>query len=238
MDLLGLIIGALLTLAIFSYLLQDNQLYRWALALLVGTASGYATAIAIRFVINGWISPALSEQEVGTRSIYIAVLLMGCLLLLKGFTPARFTGLIMTLSNIPLGYLVGVGAAVAVSGAMMGTLIPQILVTGSELRPDGSGLPYDLLTILQGVVIALSTIVTLLAFSLSYKRGQEYVQGVGPRRKWDGWKRLCRSAGQAVVAVALGTAFAGAVTSALTALTVRLWQLADLLSQWAPLIGG
>ena len=74
MDPLGLIIGALLTLIIFSYLLRDNQLYRWALALLVGTASGYATAIAIRFVVNEWISLALSGQETSLRFVYILVL--------------------------------------------------------------------------------------------------------------------------------------------------------------------
>ncbi len=238
MDLLGLIIGAVLTLMIFSYLLQDNQLYRWALALLVGTASGYAMAIAVRFVMNEWISHALSEPNTSARMIYIGVLLMGCLMLLKGFTPTRFTGLIMTLSNIPLGYLVGVGAAVAVSGALMGTLIPQVLATGAELSMSGvNGLSDGWLKLIQGIVIALSTIITLLSFSMNYKQGSGAGQG-GGRRRGDGWKRTCRGVGQAIIAVALGTAFAGAITTALTALMMRLWYLADLLSRWTVLIGG
>jgi hypothetical protein len=239
MDLLGLIISALLTLMIFSYLLRDSLLYRWALAVLVGTASGYATAIAIRFVANEWISLALSEPETNVRLIYISVLLLGCLLLLKGFAPTRFAGLIMTVSNIPLGYLVGVGAAVAVSGALMGTLIPQVLATGSGLRLDPSHtFPYGLLTIAQGIVVALSTIVTLLSFSISYKRSPGYKPGTGQRIRGQTWKRICRGTGRAVVAVALGAAFAGAITSALTALMMRMWQLADLLSRWTALMGG
>ena len=225
MDLLGLITGAVLTLVIFSYLLRDNQLYRWALALLVGTASGYATGVAVRFVLRDWIAQTLSGQDPVVKFVYLIALLLGCFLLLKGFKPTRFVGLIMTISDIPLGYLVGVGAAVAVSGALTGTLLPQILATGAGVRID-----RGVIGILQGVVVLLSTIVTLLSFSIRFNdRSAE-----NPSK----WGLGVRRTGRAVLAVALGTAFSGAVTSALTAMVMRLWQLADLLSRLFNLVGG
>jgi hypothetical protein len=231
MDLIGLIIGAVLTLVIFSYLLHDNQLYRWALALLVGTASGYATGVAVRFVLRDWVTQALATQDPTARLVFLITLILGGFLLLKGFKPTRMVGLIMTVSNIPLGYLVGVGAAVAVSGALMGTLLPQILATGAGIRID-----QGIIGILEGVVVLLSTVVTLLSFSNRFHDRAGSPSSSGERL--GGWKLGVQRTGRAVLAVALGTAFAGAITSALTAMVMRLWQLADLLSRLFSVVGG
>ena len=66
-DILGLIVGAVVTLLIFSYLLGDNVLYRWALALLVGTAIGYTTGIAIQYIWNEWALKALTPADLITQ---------------------------------------------------------------------------------------------------------------------------------------------------------------------------
>ena len=218
MDIVGLIVGTILTLLIFSFLLGDNALYRWALALIVGAAVGYATAIAVRFVAQGWFARASAGQSTAADLAYMVPLLLGCLLLFKGFTSSRLLGRLSIVGNIPLGTLVGVGAAVSVSGALMGTIFPLVLATGSSVQIE-----RGLLGLLQGVVILLTTIVTLLAFSSQVRRRAEADVGR------NGWRRNLRQAGEALVAVALGTAFAGAISSALTALVMRLWQLAALL---------
>ena len=160
METLGLVVGSVLTLLIFSYLLGDNALYRWALALVVGVAAGYAMAMSVRFVWLQAIQPFLTGQNDFPIEEAAVFLLLGVLLLPKAFPPSRFLGRISLIGNIPLGYLVGAGAAVAVSGALMGTLVPQVLATGGALR-----LTDGLLGVIQGIIMVVGTVVTLLYFS-------------------------------------------------------------------------
>ncbi|HPL82533.1 MAG TPA: hypothetical protein PLU23_08520, partial [Anaerolineaceae bacterium] len=50
-DLVLGIVGLVLTLMVFSYILKDNVFFGIALYLLVGVSSGYATLLIIRSVI-------------------------------------------------------------------------------------------------------------------------------------------------------------------------------------------
>lgn len=213
---LGLLTGAIITLLIFSYLLKDSLLYRWALALLVGSATGYALGTAVDFVLRRWIRPALEGPDPVTQVGYIVPLLLGALLLLKGFPPRRFLGRIATVGNLSLGFLVGVGAAVAVSGALMGTLIPQIMATGAAVTLEGG-----VLSLVQGLVLALGTSMTLLVFTARRPTGADA----------SAWSRFWRAIGHFFLAVALGVAFAGAITSGLTALVQRIVQFLELITQ-------
>ncbi len=216
-EILGLIIGTIITLMIFSYLLGDNVLYRWALALLVGSAVGYATGVAVDFVWQQWITPALSNTDPATNLTYTVPLLLGSLLLLKGFPPVRFLGKISVLGNIPLGYLVGVGAGVAISGALTGSLIPQVLATGQGIRLDAG-----ILELLRGVVVLISTLSVLLLFAVRPKA--QPLESEKPSLS----QRSIRQLGGFFLVVGLGAAFAGAITSALTAMVIRLSQISDL----------
>lgn len=226
-DLVTLIVGAVVTLMIFSYLLGDNVLYRWALALLAGSAAGYALGVAVRFVLNEWILQALVGQPGTEGLIYAVPLLLGSLLLLKGFSPTRSLGRISVIGNIPLGYLVGVGAGVAVSGAVLGTLIPQVLATGEAVQIDAG-----VLGIIQGVIIALGTILTLLYFSTTAREREDDIESRSTGA------RLIRGTGRFFLVFALGAAFSGALTSGLAAMVLRLWQLADLVSRLLAPFGG
>jgi len=233
MDIVGLVVGAILTLLIFSILLRDNVLYRWALALVVGAAVGYAAAIAVRFVSTLWTAQGDAYVRGTTGQIEVSSLatvlplLLGCLLLFKGFTSSRLLGRLSVVGNIPLGYLVGAGAGVAVSGALLGTILPLTWATGEGVR-----LEHGILPLVQGAIALVATIVTLLVFSTTLRRSP----GVEAERK--GWRHGLEQMGQALVAVALGAAFAGALSSALTALVMRLWQLADLVGRVVSLAGG
>lgn len=227
-DTVGIIIGAVMTVLIFSYLLGDNILYRWALAILVGSAAGYGLAIAIRFVWTEWISVAIAGSGATFDLVYVIPLLLGSLLIFKGFPPTRLLARLSILGNIPLGFLVGVGAAVAVAGALTGTLLPQVLATGQALRID-----TGVLGIVEGIIVILATVAVLLYFRA---RPQETTPGAEPTEN-PGAQRV-RMAGRFFLFVGLGAAFAGAISSALTALVIRLWHLADLLGQLTSLLGG
>ena len=213
---LGLVAGAIVTLLIFSYLLKDSVLYRWALALLVGSATGYVLGTAVDFVLRRWIRPALQSPDSTTQVGYIVPLLLGALLLLKGFPPRRLMGRIATIGNLSLGFLVGVGAAVAVSGALTGTLIPQVLATGAAVTFENG-----IMGLIQGLVLALGTSVTLLVFTV--RRPAQADASI--------WGRFWRTLGHFFLAVALGVAFAGAITSGLTALVQRVMQIIELITK-------
>lgn len=222
MEIVGLVVGTLVTLMVFSYLLGDNALYRWAIALLVGTGVGYALGIAVRFLIFDWIAEAMNAADPGASLMYAIPLMLGGLLLFKGFGRSK----IAVVGNIPLAFLVGVGAAVAVSGALTGTLIPQIRTTGTALSLRG---PF--LTVIEGVIVLVGTIATLSYFSPT-SRAKLTVGWLVPVVGG------LQSVGKVFVVIALGIAFSGAITSALTAWVMRLWQMVRLFDRLSFLFGG
>ena len=48
MDTIGIGVGLIATIFVYSYLLGDNLLYRFAVHLLVGVSAGYAAVVVIR----------------------------------------------------------------------------------------------------------------------------------------------------------------------------------------------
>jgi hypothetical protein len=228
-DTVSVVIGAVITILIFSYLLRDNVLYRWALAILVGAAAGYAMGIAARFVVIEWIAVAIDAGDATYSFLYMVPLLLGSLLIFKGFPPTRLLVRLSVIGNIPLGYLVGVGAGVAVSGALTGTLLPQILATGQALRWDA-----DLLGVVEGITVIIATLSVLLYFTA---RPEKPAPAPLPTEAKP-WKQHLDRVGRFFLMVGLGAAFAGAISSALTALVIRLWHLVDLLGQASSVWGG
>ena len=226
MEIWGLIIGAVLTLLIFSYLLKDTILYRWALALLVGCGVGYGLGLAWHHILREWITHILATTLLETNLFYIIPLILGAMLLFKGFSPNKAFGRLAVLGNIPLAFLVGVGTATAVSGALVGTLIPQIVSTGDVLSWENGSLGF-----IQGLIILCGTVTTLLFFSSSVKQQVEHGEG-------NVFLQWISRIGQVFIVIALGFTFSGAVTSALTALIMRLWKISDLLRQLISVGGG
>lgn len=226
MEIWGLIIGTILTLLIFSYMLKDTVLYRWGLALLVGCGVGYGLGLAWHHILREWISNIFITSPVYTTLFYLIPLVLGALLLLKGFAPHRAFGRLSVLGNIPLAFLVGVGTATAVSGALVGTLIPQIIATGAAMSLKNSSLG-----LIQGFIILIGTITTLLFFSSAVKTRDESAEG----HRFSKW---VTRVGQFFIVIALGFTFSGAITSALTTLILRLWKLSDAFRQIISFGGG
>ena len=112
----GLVAGAVLTLLIFSYLLGDNPLYRLAVHLFVGALVGYSFGIVFRDVLLDMVFAQLLDDP----SVVVVPLVLGILLLIKGLPRHAYIG------NSSVAYLVGVGSAVALSGALLGTIVPQV----------------------------------------------------------------------------------------------------------------
>jgi hypothetical protein len=212
LDLAGLLVGALLALMIFSYLLGDNPLYRLALHLFVGVAVGYAFGLALRVILSRFFAPLIYDRDL---SLLVPLILV-IFLLIKGLPKYAYIG------NMSVAYLVGVGAAVALSGTLLGSLLPQIGATGRALQTHG---------LLEGLIILVGTLGTLAVFAFT-------VRGRGSfGRLWSGIVGGFAWVGRWFLVTALALGFAGAFTAAASILIGRLSQLLDLAERLAGLLG-
>ncbi len=214
LEIIFLLIGTVFTLLIFSYLLGDNVLYRWALAILVGSSIGYIVGVVIWYLIqDGVIAKVLGADTLAERIIYIIPLILGMFLIFKGF-PSNLLSRFAFLGDIAVAYMIGVGVAVAVAGAILGTAIPQMWAAGAALTLED--MPWGLI---RGILVVVGTITALLVFSpRSYAARDNKLNLV---------MRWIQRLGWVFITVALAVTFSGALTSALTTLVMRIWQIME-----------
>jgi len=207
-------IGLILTLLVFSYLIGDNPLFRFAIYLFIGVSSGYAAFAAWQYVL--WprlFSPFVSQLDnlTITQLILLAVPLVLSLSLLAKLSPRT-----SAMGNFAMAVLVGVGAATAVGGALMGTLVPQAAAAMSEFD-IGSVTGAAILTrLFQATIMFFGTILTLAAFHFTSGRAPD-----GSPKK-NGFLDGLGTAGRVFISITLGVLFAGVYVASLTAMIERL----------------
>ena len=217
LELAGTLVAVVLTLCVFSYLLGDNVLYRLAEHIFVGVAVGYAVVVAFHAVLAAKLliplSKALGEGD-SNQVLFLAIpLVLGLLLLTKPFKSISWLG------SLSVAFLLGVGAALAISGALLGTLLPQADATAdlvNYVEDYGPGLG-----LFSGIVALVGTIGVLLHFYFS--AGQEgRLAGLraGLVRVWGGLGRW-------FVLVAFGAILATTFVSRLSLLAGRVQFLLD-----------
>ncbi len=213
-ELLGTVLGFVLTVAVFSYILGDNPLFRLAVYVFIGASAGYAAALAVFNVLLPQLILPLAEGSMQQRLFLLPPLVLCALLLMKA---SRSLG---RLGNPSAGFLVGVGAAVAVGGSVLGTLFPQAAAAAQTLSPQsGMGL-------LNGTVVLLGTVATLAYFHFGLRsRGD---QPPAPNPVADALGEI----GQIFIAITLGVLFVGVYLAALAAFIERV---DTLLSIWQTL---
>jgi uncharacterized membrane protein (DUF373 family) len=215
-----MVVGAIATLLVFSYLVGDNPLYRFALYLFIGALLGYSFGVIVRDVFFKMVL----VQLLSTPLAVVIPLVLGILLLFKGFPKRAYIG------NLSVAYLVGVGAAVGLSGALLGTLAPQVGATGRALAPAIRN-TYPL-GIWDGLLIVVGTISTLMAFNFTAQPAHS-LGGI--------WQRLVRvvgGIGRLFLIVALAVAFAGALTAALSMFIGRIQSVIDAVNGLYLYLGG
>jgi hypothetical protein len=208
-DLITAFLSFIFTLMILSYLIGDNPLFRFAIYVFVGVSAGYAASIAWQQVLwPRFLSPLLfgTSQQ---RLLLLIPLLLGILLIAKLFPrTARF-------GNPAMAFLVGTGAAVAIGGAVFGTILPQTLSSIDLFAPAGGSLVEHLF---EGSIFLVGTISTLAYFQFSAKPSP-----TGPQasRLVSGLQWI----GRIFIAITLGVIFAGAYAAAMTTLIERLFSI-------------
>ncbi len=202
-------VGFVLTLLIFSYLLADNFLYRLAVYVFVGVAAGFTAVVAVEGVLLPWLEGTVFSAQASTGGIVLGVvpLIVGFLLLLKA-SPR-----LAPLGNLALAVLIGIGTAVALVGAVSGTLLPLVGSTGGAVTAS-----------VDGLVIILGTITTLLYFQyLAVRRPDGEISRPLALR-------AAGTIGQVFLIIAFASLYAGAI---LTSLTIFSERIAFLLTQVA-----
>jgi len=197
------LVGFILTLMVFSYLIGDNPLFRFAVYLFIGAASGYAAAVIVNDILLARIQ-ALPLADPVLLALGLIPFLLAASLLAKLFPRVSWLG------NFAMAVLVGVGAATALAGAVSGTLIPQ---SEAAIQAVDS---RSLMGLIQGSVMLAGTVFTLAYFQFGAKRAAD-----GSLRR-NALVEAAAWAGQIFIAVTLGVLFAGVYTAALTALIERL----------------
>ncbi|MFL5806853.1 MAG: hypothetical protein ACJ8CR_34635 [Roseiflexaceae bacterium] len=199
------VFAVLLTLMVLSRIIGDNPLFRIAQYLFVGVSLGLAFVVAYHQVLRPAIGALIAGQP-GASTLYAIPLLLGLLLLPRITRRQEWSWL----ANLPLALVFGVGAALAVGGAIAGTLAPQILDTARPL----SGGPAQIIGV---VVLTLGTVVTLSAFYYTVPRESGAGRLVA----------LTVLVGHWLLMIAFGFFFASAMQTYLSALTERLSFLLD-----------
>lgn len=135
-------ITALLTLAIYTILVGDNPIYKFAEHLLLGLSIGYSLVVTVKSIL---IPQAITPLADGSMAAIIPVVL-GSVMFLR--IHPRLAGW----SQIPLALLIGAGAGAAIPAMMQARVLKQAQATIS-----GSGT-------LDGVIILAGVLVTIMYF--------------------------------------------------------------------------
>lgn len=214
-ELFWIVVSFLLTVMILSYLLGDNIFFRFAAHLFIGITAGYILLLIIYEIMLPFLIFPLANGswiEWLWFSIPLVLILLLIVSQIKKFT---------WIGSLPLAYLAGLAAAVAIGGAVFGTLIPQSLAIIEPFDPDNlypnSGQSW--LNILDAAVMLVGTVGTLSYFYFGRK--------LKPKTDLDLTKRplifeVLSKIGQVFIGITLGAVFAGVFSSALLALIDRI----------------
>jgi len=196
---LDLVIGWVsfaLTLFIFSYLLADNFLYRLAVHVLVGITAAYVAIVAVEGVIIPWTEATITaDVGLGVRIFGIIPFIFGLFLIFKS------SKRLAPLGNIGVAFIIGVGSAVALVGAILGTIVPFVQSTGESV---------DDYQTLNAVLIIVGTVSTLVYFQY---QGKRRVDGSIKRRLP---VRVLAGIGSVFIALTLGAIYAGIIITSLS----------------------
>lgn len=184
----GLWLGLLITLLIFSLLAGDNALARVAQHLLVGASAGYATLLAIQYVISTRLLAPLARGEwLPNLPLLLLVLVFVVAGMERIFAQGRSAAaagnprteanpqisggrwLLHSLGAIPLAIILGVGIAASVAGIVQGTIYRQIgqVVLNTWAQNTTGNTTGNSSALWTGILTLFLTTATLLHMSVN-----------------------------------------------------------------------
>ena len=220
-ELFTLIIGVALTVMVFSYILGDRLFFGIATHILIGVSAGFLALVVIQKIILPYLVKPLANVTDPGFLLALVPLALSILLVLMLFRRGTQAG------AIPLAFLGGVLAALAIIGVTRGTLAPQILSMIGRFEPGK--LMHEAQpqwsAIVEALMILLGVISVLFVF---HHRGQSkagevvrpiFLQGIG-------------SIGQIFIGITFGALFVGLFSTALIALISSLSDIIYFITLW------
>jgi len=188
---------ALVTLAIFSLLYRENIYYRAVEHLLVGVGLAHSMVMGYKSIVDMAVNPMLQGKW-----YMIVPILLGFSLYLRWFKGLGFY------SRSAVGFLMGVGTAVGLKGALQADLFGQIISTAK--------LP---LTNMSNVVMVVGLVGTLMHFLFitTAQTGEAPMNPLSRVLLWIG-----SYVGRGMIMVALGSAFAYTIMARISVLIGRI----------------
>ncbi|MGE5124321.1 MAG: hypothetical protein ACM3H7_07365 [Acidobacteriaceae bacterium] len=228
---IGAIIGFVLTIMVLSYIIGDNVLFRLAVSIFIGVASGYAAVLILYNVI--WYQVLVPVFQIFTSGKFEGLLTYAIrtlpAVILGIWLLAKLTPRLSRWGTPVLAFLAGVGAATVLAGAVRGTIFPQVGASVNLLNIQTA--PAELGNLvgwfINGLIVLIGTASTLVFFQFGIKRQEE---GVPARRSVV--LEYLSTGGQGFIAVTLGVLFAGVYLATLSALVDRLQFLWDTISRF------
>jgi hypothetical protein len=216
-DLITGFISFLFTLLILSYVIGDNPAFRAAVHAFVGVSTGYIVVAVLRLVILDKLFLPLINGTLVERILLTFPLVLSLLLLGKMFAGSEWAG------RPVVAFLVGVGTAAAIGGAVMGTIFPQVSATAGMFDIRSTETVGSLATnLVTGLVALIGTIATLAYFQFTV-RGRNTSIG---KRGW--FMSFFALLGQVFIVITLGVIFAGVLAASLTAFVDRVQSVIKL----------
>ena len=186
---LGILAGGICTLAIYSYLIKENQVYRFFEHLFIGLVTGLGPVLGFqRFIWPKILSPLLGLDIIhypdGSTSgeynnlylIYIPALLFG--LLYYTIFSRRFNWL----AKLVIGFGLGVSAGFGLKGWFV-EMIPQL---ASSMKPlvvfeDNSFLNF---ATFNNIVFVYTLLAVMLYFFFTFKRENAVLTSITTSGRW------------------------------------------------------
>src|SRR4030065_1815842 len=226
-DPISAIIGFVLTVMVFSYIIGDNLLFRLAIAIFIGVASGYAAVLILYNVLwHQVLVPVIQILSTGKFDWVTYAVRVVPAVILGIWMMTKLSARSARWGTPVLAFLTGVGAATVIAGAVRGTIFPQVGASVNLLNIQNA--PSDELSelvgwFINGLVVLVGTATTLIYFHFGIKRQEE---GVPVQRSVV--LGYLSTAGQGFIFVPLGVLFAGVYIAALSAVIDRVRFLWDI----------
>jgi hypothetical protein len=212
------LLSFLFTLMILSYLVGDNPLFRLSIHVFVGVTAGYIGLIVWKQVILNKLFAPMFAGDLLLTILLIIPLIMALFLITKIFPKYQAFG------NWVVAFLVGVGAAAAIAGALTGTLLPQTWASINLFDLGGVSSTPIAERFTEGLFILLGTVTTLAYFQFSVRQNSARTGQRGL------FMRIIAYTGEIFLAITFGALFAGVLSSALAAMVNRIQSLVEFLT--------
>ncbi len=193
----GIWVSALFTLAAYSFLWKENIVFRIAEHIFLGVGAGYYLVMGYGNVLDKAWNPIAKEGQF----FLLVPVFLGLLLF------ARFSKSNMWASRIPLAFVVGMGAAIALRGAVQEQFIAQIRAT---IMPLNS---------INNIIIVFGTITVLSYFFFTFPKNRVL--------------SVTSNMGRWILMITFGAAFGNGVMGRIS-LSIGTMQL--IFGQWIKLI--